>query len=153
MELLDVNKLDEDITVSTYAMFEEIPYIGNASAINEKTDKKVIEWIESQLDNGNILAWCLIRVNVENTKLGLSADGHLGCCSYENINEFKGSGYYEDLIQECLTDIKTQQSQKKSEYASHVLQLMDRDYCYESAVNLVVDKFREDLHIELDKYI
>ena len=35
---------------------------GNASAIDEKTDRETVDWIRGQLARGNDWAWCSVQV-------------------------------------------------------------------------------------------
>ncbi len=41
---------------------EDEPIEGNASAIDEETDRKAEQWIYDQLDGGNQWAWCCVEV-------------------------------------------------------------------------------------------
>lgn len=79
---------------------EETPIEGNASAIDEDTDKEVVEWIRDQLSRGNTWAWC--RVKVSAAWNGFIGSDYLGCCSYKSEKDFKACGYYVDMKVEAL---------------------------------------------------
>lgn len=41
---------------------EDIPFVGNCSAIDPETDRQTEEWIREQLNAGNEYAWCWVKV-------------------------------------------------------------------------------------------
>ena len=80
---------------------EEMSPEGNASAIDEETDKAILDHINEQLEAGNIWAWCSVKVTCSWTdEEGNVYEGndYLGGCSYENEQGFKQpGGYYDDM--------------------------------------------------------
>ena len=60
----------------------------------------------------NEWAWCVGTVQVQaNDKDGneCTAETYLGACSYKSRMDFiKNSGYYEDMLEEVLTDLNNQ---------------------------------------------
>ena len=54
----------------------------------------------------SLWAWCTTKVSVEwNGAVGES--NWLGCCSYENEDEFKNDLYYKEMLQRALKDLNT----------------------------------------------
>lgn len=68
-------------------MPEDAPVKGNCSAIDEETDRKNEEHIFSELEAGNMWAWCTVKVRGKFH--GVGADTYLGGCSYKNEKDFK----------------------------------------------------------------
>lgn len=79
---------------------EDTPIEGNASAIDEKTDRKVAKSIRDQLRRGNTWAWC--RVKVSACWNGFAGSDYLGCCSYRSEKDFKTHGPLHDMRAEAL---------------------------------------------------
>lgn len=82
---------------------EEIEIHGNASAIDDDTDRETEEWITDQLNSGNEWAWCCVHV-IARWK-DFEGHDHLGCCSYESEEDFKAGGYWEDMKARALDDL------------------------------------------------
>lgn len=81
------------------------PIEGNASAIDDVTDKRIAAEIRAELEGGNMWAWCEVHVRVTYRGI-LSADAYLGGCSYKSERDFRhDNGYFGDLVQECLDSI------------------------------------------------
>ncbi len=77
---------------------EDTPVKGNASAIDDETDNETDDYINEELENGNIWAWCTIEVKARYK--GYSASDYLGCCSYKSKEDFMTEdGYYPDMKQ------------------------------------------------------
>jgi ribosomal protein L37AE/L43A len=76
---------------------------GNASAIDEETDKQVLQEIYDQLESGNQWAWCSVHVICKWTDEDgqeYKGDDYLGGCSYKSEADFKQpGGYYDDMKQ------------------------------------------------------
>ena len=93
----------KDLTISIVAL-EEIISIHDDEFLTSKQKKD----ISKRLDY-NIWAWCCVKV--ECTYYSLTATSYLGCCSYQDEQDFiKNSGYYEDMINDCLIDLQGQLS-------------------------------------------
>jgi hypothetical protein len=95
----------EEVEFTTEAEREEIPIRGNALVSgNEEEDKEVEEDIIERLDNGDIWAWCSVRVSAKFK--GREGTDYLGCCSYKDKADFvKNSGYYEDMKRSAYDDL------------------------------------------------
>lgn len=63
-----------------------------------------IAWVRESLENGNEWAWCVVQVTVEFH--GISATDYLGGCSYTSAQDFREGGYFEDMVDNCLDDLK-----------------------------------------------
>lgn len=93
---------EREIKISLFVSPEYESIHGNASAIDEETDRETEEWIENELRNGNEWAWCQIEVRAEWNDL--SASDYLGCCSYRSMEDFKQpGGYYDDMRNEAIS--------------------------------------------------
>lgn len=81
---------------------EDVPIEGNASAWDdEKANRRLVKWIEKQLDNGNQWAWCCVEV-VAKWRTWKGRDT-LGCCSYKGEKDFcRNDGYWPDMKAEAL---------------------------------------------------
>lgn len=66
-------------------------------------DPESVKDIHAKLDAGNPWAWCEIRV-VGRWK-GFDSDDYIGACSYNDENDFKQGGYYEDMQKKILNDL------------------------------------------------
>lgn len=72
----------------------DIEIEGNASAIDEETDRATYDWICDQLERGNEWAWCDVIVTAEyRDHKGYAS---LGCVSTSGEEAFKRS-HYEDM--------------------------------------------------------
>lgn len=85
---------------------ESAPIEGNASAIDDETDRETAAWIRDQLDAGNEWAWCAVTVTAR--WKGFTGCDHLGCCSYRSRKDFEQGGYYEDMKAQALADLNDQ---------------------------------------------
>lgn len=84
---------------------EDTPIEGNASAIDEATDREIAASIRRQLDGGNGWAWCCVEAWA--TYRGLrGASAYLGGCSYTSEEEFRSDGYWADLQDEAIDYLK-----------------------------------------------
>ncbi len=86
---------------------EHIPIEGNAIDSGDADfDNKVNANIIERLNMGQLWAWCTVEVKV--TIEGFTANNYLGCCSYDNEQEFKAGGYYDNMVETCKEDIQNQ---------------------------------------------
>jgi hypothetical protein len=84
---------------------EDIPVRGNASAWGEPEDSILADSIESRLANGDLWAWCTVRVTCLNGDMEGTA--YLGGCSYDGTTDFiqHGRGYLHDLAAEAYSEV------------------------------------------------
>ncbi len=92
-----------DCVVTLNCEPEHIPYQGNCSAIDEKTDRRQERWIARQLDNGNQWAWCCVTVTVY--WHGFEGSDSLCGCSYRSEKDFRAGPYFEDMCSEALDEL------------------------------------------------
>jgi hypothetical protein len=77
---------------------------GNALASgDEEEDRRYEDMILERLDAGDVWAWAQVEVQASLPD-GRTGSAYLGGCSYDDENNFKEGGYYEDLIAEALID-------------------------------------------------
>lgn len=70
-------------------------------------DKENVDWINSELANGNTWAWC--HVTVKAHWRGMVGKDTLGGCSYKSEDDFcSPGGYFDDLKDEALRDLAEQ---------------------------------------------
>ncbi len=84
------------------ALPEECVFRGNCSAIDDETDRETEEAIAARLDAGDEWAWCIARVRVTDMLTGEIAEEFLGGCSYADAHDFRVSGYFDDMVQNCM---------------------------------------------------
>jgi|SRR3954466_6357581 len=71
-------------------------------------DERNITEIRQRLENGDIWAWCTVKVTGTYRGIIQSSD-HLGGCSYQNAEDFiRHSGYYKDMQLQCIRSIQDQ---------------------------------------------
>ncbi len=85
---------------------EEIP-VQQALSVKE-TGADHSEYINKVLedDGYNPWLWCTIRVTAKFK--GLEGTAHLGCCAYEDEEDYKKGGYYEQMQEEAFKELKEQ---------------------------------------------
>lgn len=85
---------------------EDLPVRGNASFIDEETDRENEDRIIADLERGNAWAWCTVKVTARlRGNEWLEGESYLGCCSYASEEDFiKNSGCLDDLKKEAVKD-------------------------------------------------
>lgn len=89
--IIRVEAHPEEISIDEYAKTLDNPQEANKD-IRERR-KRNRQW-----------GWCMVQVTVQK-KLhpDIAGTEHMGCCSYENKQDFiENSGYYEDMLKEAL---------------------------------------------------
>lgn len=95
---------DRDIAITIACLPEDLEIEGNASAVDEVTDKRTEQWIRDQLENGNPWAWCTVMVRVTYRGV-ITHEEYLGACSYEGEEAFRAGGYFDDMLATCIVEI------------------------------------------------
>jgi hypothetical protein len=72
---------------------------------DDEQDKECEDAIIKRLNDGDVWAWASVHVIASWETNGFTGDSYLGCCSYENEEEFKSSGYYDDMCDEALKNL------------------------------------------------
>jgi hypothetical protein len=83
---------------------EDMPLEGNLCAIDDEHDRAEEERVRQELRDGNVWAWCQVRVVARWGDWEGSAG--LGGCSYASGEDFKAGPCYEDLKTEALEDLE-----------------------------------------------
>jgi hypothetical protein len=93
------------IRIDLHITPEDIPVRGNASAWGEPEDNEHAAAIENRLADGELWAWCTVRVTCRNGDAQGTA--YLGGCSYADTNDFlqDGVGYLYDLAAEAYSEV------------------------------------------------
>lgn len=94
---------EDDVEFIIKCEQEYIPVRGNAMASGDnKYDKQVEDQILNNLEY-NPWAWCCVVVEAHwNEWVGYAT---LGCCSYEDEDDFKNGGYFDFMKAEALEDL------------------------------------------------
>lgn len=117
---IDINKLKRLADITIECEPEHVPIGGNASAIDEETDRENEAAIREQLRAGNAWAWCTVVVRAE--YLGIEGTDVLGCCSYASEADFKQGGYYDDMVRHALNELA-----EKLALAAEALPRLEKD--------------------------
>lgn len=76
---------------------------GHFASGDDEQDAETVAEIERKLET-NEWAWCIVRVTA---RLGqFEGVAYLGGCSYEDAEDFKKGGYFEQMKKEALDDLK-----------------------------------------------
>ena len=76
---------------------------GNALASgDEEEDRRYEDMILERLNAGDVWAWAQVEVQASLPD-GRTGSAYLGSCSYDDENNFKEGGYYEDLIDQAIS--------------------------------------------------
>lgn len=90
-----------DVDFVVFCEPEQIPFVGNCSAVDDATDRETETWIQEQLEAGNEWAWCSITVLA--CWGGYEGEASLGGCSYKSESDFTDcDDYYSDYL--CFED-------------------------------------------------
>lgn len=103
---IDREKLRKVATITLRCEDEDIPFVGNCSALDPETDRKQEDWIRSELASGNEWAWCRVVVTAS-WNLLTGADS-LGGCSYESEDDFQDGPYYSDMVRTAIDRLAEQ---------------------------------------------
>ena len=97
-----------NVNVTVKVEQSDIPVIGNVvGSGDDQYDKQMELQVLSELENGNVWAWCDVTVvvslkGIENANFSTFAS--LSGCCYENEANFKEDGYFE-LVNQCLQQL------------------------------------------------
>ena len=100
---LKENEVDFELIVHN----EDIDVRGNAIASDDdEFDKQIEDEIIDRLNRGDIWAWCCVEVKA--TFGRFSSSDYLGCCCYEDEDDFISGGYYEDMKSQALDELNNE---------------------------------------------
>lgn len=87
--------------------YDDTPVYGNAMASgNDSIDQEVCDSIHERLDQGDVWAWCVVKVTA--SWEDVHGVDYLGGCCYHDEDDFKKCGYYEDMCAEALAELELQ---------------------------------------------
>lgn len=101
----ELNKDKVEVNYTIEVLPEDTEIEGNASAIDEDTDAKIIKEIREQLESGNEWAWCTVKVTAHIDDLPLTGVAYLGCCSYRSQEDFENDAYYKAMRDDAKADL------------------------------------------------
>lgn len=102
--MIEHTETTDGVTYDLIIHPEDIPPEGHASAIDPETDREVLEWIYSELDAGNMLAWCTVECRASYGPF--STSDYLGACSYASLADFLDpQGYWPGMKHEALRQL------------------------------------------------
>jgi hypothetical protein len=84
---MKASKKESLVTYEVTIEPEETDYHGNCSAIDPATDREVEQWIDRELESGNMLAWCWVKVVARLE--GYEGEDSLGGCSYRSRGDIE----------------------------------------------------------------
>tara|TARA_R110001592_G_C12860981_1_gene722830 strand:- start:152 stop:499 length:348 start_codon:yes stop_codon:yes gene_type:complete len=94
----------KDVSIHIEALPDDIPVRGNASISGDEAfDHYVENAILHRLEQGDVWAWASVAVTVswENQE----AIEYLGCCCYDDEEDFQRGGYMADMIDRALDSL------------------------------------------------
>lgn len=90
-------------TIELFTEPEQDDVRGHFASGDADADRADEEAILAQLRAGNEWAWCVVGVRVSCG--ALSETAYLGCCSFECEEDFRTSGYFDDMVAECTNQL------------------------------------------------
>lgn len=94
----------EQVEFILEADYCDIPVRGNALASgDDAADKACEDEIIRRVNDGDIWAWAYVTVTAK--WRDMEGRDSLGCCSYEDEEDFKADGYYDDMKQMAYADL------------------------------------------------
>jgi hypothetical protein len=97
--MFDDSKVSYEIEVCQ----DDVEVRGNAMySGNDDLDRKVEDTIIARLDEGDVWAWCIVKVIATYEGVGgVEGADYLGACNYADEEDFKTCGYYDDMKEEA----------------------------------------------------
>lgn len=68
-------------------------------------DAETLAEVKRRLADGDVWAWCCVEVKVQIDEM--EAVTYLGGCSYADEADFRAGCYCDDLVAECIDQIRT----------------------------------------------
>ena len=104
------NLTKSDVTILVDAVPDDIPVRGNACVSgDDEFDHQVEDEILQRLERDDVWAWACVSVTV--CWESQEATEYLGCCCYQDEEQFQRSGYMADMIDTALDSINTRCSE------------------------------------------
>lgn len=101
---------ESKVSYSIEASFDDVPVYGNASdsgdpVYDRRVENKILSYIRDNLSDP--WAWAVVTVWATYDGLdGIEGVDFLGCCSYEDEDDFKDSDLYRDMCENAKEDLK-----------------------------------------------
>ncbi len=111
-----------EITVTAEPEHEEVR--GHFASGEPEYDRADEEAILARLAKGEEWAWCCVKVTVSCGEL--SEHAYLGCCSYQDEEDFRADGYFDDMVHECKVELLKRAMRQRDE-ALEVLAAFDAE--------------------------
>jgi len=90
------------------ALPEDTSVRGNALASgDDQLDKEVEDEIFARLESGDIYAWFTAKVTVRDDQ-GNEVSEYLGCCNYQDEEDFRNGSCYSEMVEECVRQLETE---------------------------------------------
>lgn len=67
-------------------------------------DKETIKAFESAIEEYGLWGWCMVTVRARYGPF--TGESHLGACSYANEQDFREGGYFEQMRDEAVANLK-----------------------------------------------
>lgn len=94
-------------TVRLEVFQDDVDVRGNALASgDDAVDRECEDEILERLSRGDVWAWCTVVIECTCDKCGATGRDSLGCCSYADEKDFSQSGYYADMCDAALAEMR-----------------------------------------------
>ena len=95
---------DKRVRFTIDAQEETISVYGNAiDSEDPEFDRKVENEILDRLERGDVWAWAAVTVTAHYGVF--TGTDHLGCCSYQDEDDFKAGGYWKGMKERSLEEL------------------------------------------------
>lgn len=92
---------EESVEIKVECLPEHEPIKGNAMCSgDDEFDREIEEKILNQLLEGNLWAWCCVKVSVKWHEF--VAEEYLGCCSYASEEDFRKCVCFKQMKSDAL---------------------------------------------------
>jgi hypothetical protein len=97
----------DDVSIHIDAVLDDIRVRGNACISgDDRFDRRVEDEILHRLEQHDVWAWACVSVTV--SWKNLTATEYLGCCCYQDEEQFKEEGgYFEGMVDTALDALNT----------------------------------------------
>jgi hypothetical protein len=85
--------------------YDHAPIRGNAiDSGDEEYDREVEDQLIDEVNSGNVWAW--FSAEIKASYNGVSCSDYLGCCSYEDEQDFRASDCYQDMVAQATDELR-----------------------------------------------
>lgn len=114
-----VRKLQrEDFIIDVHALDEDISPARSMHGCEKVDIADFVESIKEMRKKSKKWGWCTVCVTAKlKDDVNIRGNNYLGCCSYDNKNDFiQNSGYYEQMVEEAIGDAQGEYDAKRAEF-------------------------------------